>query len=467
MPVNRWLLNLMFALLLLIYPAGPAAGEVKVYPETIRVGILQDVPSVTFDLSGMYRLVDENSGKVIADNAGESSWTAEAGRAGIVLMRNGSLYGEYVGPVIAEEKKVRFGIETGDGSLVQHDNLLGFAVSSGSEVDLRFLGKDTGTIYYVDGSGEVNRLAASESTGLVSINKNNQQKPYRGSLEIRRIGSLITAINELPIEEYLYGVVPAEMPVMFPIEALKAQAVTARSYIISQLGSYASYGFDVLDNQSNNIYGGFNQENPVSTRAVEETRGLVLVYRGQPVAAFYHASSGGFTDNSEDVWTNALGYIKAKPDPADANDKYYHWSVTYSASQLAQMVNSQLKTYWPDMNSYSSVTDLQEIESTAGGRVKKLLILGMDTNGSPQQVMVFNAERVRTILSLKSAMFTLSKTDDPDGNLSSVTITGNGWGHGLGMSQWGAAGLAGQGYSFQDILQYYYTGVDLVTYYGK
>ncbi|WP_051273180.1 SpoIID/LytB domain-containing protein [Desulfotruncus alcoholivorax] len=467
MPVNRWLLNLLFALMLLLCPAGFAAGEVKVYPETIRVGILQDMPSINFDLSGRYRLVDGNSGKVIAEDAGDSSWTAEVGQNGIVLMQNGSLYGEYVGPVKAEEKNFKVGIETGDGSVIQQDNLLGFAVASGSEGKSSFLGKDPGTQYYVDGSGKVKRLATSDSINLVSIYKNNQQRSYRGSFEIRRIGNLITAINELPIEEYLYGVVPAEMPVMFPSEALKAQAVAARSYVISQLGSYASYGFDVLDNQSNHVYGGFNKENPVAAKAVDETRGLVLVYRGQPVAAFYHSSSGGFTDNSEDVWTNFLGYIRAKPDPADANDKYYNWSVTYSASQLTQMINGQLKKYWPKMNNYSSVTDLQVIEHTAGGRVKKLLILGTDINGSPQQVVVFNADRVRIILGLKSALFNFSKTSDQDGNLSSVAITGSGWGHGLGMSQWGAAGLAGQGYSFQDILQYYYTGVDLVTYYGK
>jgi len=119
---------------------------------------------------------------------------------------------------------------------------------------------------------------------------------------------------------------------------------------------------------------------------------------------------------------------------------------------------------YPD---FSLITDVREVQLTSTGqRVKRLLIEGCDTAGNPMQVDINNSDRVRVVLGLNSSLFSMQKDIDANGKLCGVVINGSGLGHGLGMSQWGASGLAMEGYNYQDILQYYYTGVDMVNNYG-
>jgi stage II sporulation protein D len=185
-----------------------------------------------------------------------------------------------------------------------------------------------------------------------------------------------------------------------------------------------------------------------------------MTYRGQAVDAVFHSSSGGYTENSEDIWSNTVDYLRARPDPSDKNDKHYNWSITYTQEQLINLINKA-------GYNFSKVTDLIEVERTStGARVKRMSFVGLDASGNPITEDIYNANAVRTVLNLKSAMFTLNKKFDDNQNLIDVTIQGNGWGHGLGMSQYGALGLAKQGYNYQDILKYYYTGVEISGSYG-
>ncbi len=459
-----WIIAVL--LMVVLWPRGPAWCDVKVVPHTVRVGLMQNVPQVSFVVQGNYKLINLYTGQVIAGE-GEGCWVVENTGGLCQVFRDSEYVGLYNGPIKVESYNAGVrAILSGGGKLLQKDSLDGLAVQ-GVGSDVNYLDVDQASCAVIDQNGRVKRLPRGE-LNIVGLEKGGQVKHYRENFEIRPGEKGLTVINELPIEQYLYGVVPAEMPASFPAEALKAQAVVARSYLIAQLGSYASFGFDVLDNQSNQVYEGYDGENPVTGMAVDATNSMVLVDHDRPVAAFFHSSSGGYTENSEDVWNDKLGFIRTIEDPYDKNSKYYNWSVTYSGSELVILINRQLKSYINgcEFVELAVITDLKELEWTASGqRVKKLLIEGIDIEGSPQAYTVANADRVRIVLGLQSALFTMQKQTDPGvEEISSVTFNGSGWGHGMGMSQYGAAGMASQGYSFQDILQYYYTGVELIKY---
>ncbi len=459
-------LSLVFMVATFLWPQAPALADVRVNHDTVRVGIAQQMPEVRLTFQGCYRLVDAYNNSIIAETNPSETWTVANVGGFTVLNRNGNNQGLYKGSLRAEEIKAEQSILSGGGILQQKDSLSGLAVLSAGS-GLRYI-NDSGDLRALDGNGRVTALSQG-GLNLFGIEKYGRIARYRGNVEIMPAGAGLTVINELSMEHYLYGVVPAEMPASFPLEALKAQAVAGRTYVIAQLGSYGSQGFDVLDNQQNQVYQGYDGENPQTTRAVDETAGKVLVYKGQLISAFFHSSSGGHTENCEDVWRDSLGYIRAREDPADFNNKYYNWTVAYSLEQLTRVVNDKLKSFsnpgpYPQ---FSLVTDIKEVQRTSSGqRVKRLLIEGCDAAGNPMQVDINNSDRVRVVLGLNSALFSMQKEIDINGMLSGVVINGSGLGHGLGMSQWGASGLAMEGYNYQDILQYYYTGVDMLNNYG-
>ncbi|MCL2336968.1 MAG: SpoIID/LytB domain-containing protein [Firmicutes bacterium] len=438
--------------------------------DRVRVEIATHLPEVKLVFQGRYQLVDTLSGDVIAATDPSETWTVANENGLLRLQRNGENEGLDHGSIkAAGEVESGQTILSGANTLQQKNSLAGLAVLSAG-TGLSHIGAG-GDLRVLDGKGGITSVSRGARGGLnlFSLDEYGAVSHYRGSVELIADGAGVKVINELPVEQYLYGVVPAEMPVSFPPEALKAQAVASRTYVQTQLGSHAIQGFDVTDNQQNQVYRGYDSEQPQASQAVDETAGEVLTYQGQPISAYFHASSGGDTENSEDVWNEPLEYIRAREDPADLNSKYYNWTVTYSAAQLTQVINEKLQglSNAVPYSVFAQVTDLQEVQRTASGqRVKRLLIEGLDAAGNPVQAEIYNADRVRMALGLNSSLFSMQKEVDANGLLSSVVISGSGLGHGLGMSQWGASGLAAQGYNYREILQYYYTGVELVSNYG-
>jgi stage II sporulation protein D len=455
----------MLAATFLLNRPDAARGAVTVVPETVRVGLTLQAPEVSIRIQGNYRLISgqgEDQSQLITPGATWQVW-AEGGLLNVY--RDGARIGAYPGPVRLERVEQRVGIAYGNGSVTQK--------LTGEEL---FVMGDDGRVSTLQGIAGGIQVASAGGSGWLQLDGGlnllelavggNAGAKYRGNLELRLDNGGLTVINELPIEEYLYGVVPAEVYASWPEEALKAQAVAARTYLLSQFGARSSQGFDVLANQMNQVYRGYNCEQPAATRAVDATAGQVLTSNKRPIAAFFHSSSGGYTENSEDVWLDTLSYIRWRPDPFDFNSRHYNWTVSYSQQELVQVLRN--KGYLFNRNVvFSRIDDLQEVSKTASGaRVQKLVIKGLDFEGRPDAVEVSNADRVRIALGLKSALFQLDKQVDAGGGLQSVTIRGSGNGHGLGMSQWGAYGMAGQGYNYQDILKYYYTGVGLSPNYG-
>ncbi len=271
---------------------------------------------------------------------------------------------------------------------------------------------------------------------------------YRGKTLVVPTEKGLTAVNYVDLEQYLYSVIGGEMGSRFPQEALKAQAVAARSYALFQRQKSRSTYFDVGDTPAWQVYDGVSDESAATLTAVDATAGQVLTYNGEIIEAVFHSSAGGCTENVEDVWTQALPYLRAVKSP-DEGTPNYQWTVTFSPEDLSKRI--------------SGVGKIEEIgveKATTCGRAQSIKIKG------DKGVRTLDGDDFRLALGLKSTLIQeFKKLDTPgatskDKGKNSVTttiqITGRGFGHGLGLSQWGAYNLALKGINYQTILEQYY-----------
>ncbi|MEN9233377.1 MAG: SpoIID/LytB domain-containing protein [Gloeomargarita sp. DG02_1_bins_92] len=273
---------------------------------------------------------------------------------------------------------------------------------------------------------------------------------YRGRLRLVARADGLLAVNHVPLEEYLYSVVGSEMYPYWPLEALKAQAVAARSFVLFRLRRPADPDFDVGRTVTWQAYKGYSRESDSTREAVNATRGEVVTHRGQIIEAVYHAASGGHTENVEDIWSAPRPYLRGVPD-FDQEAPVYSWQKTFTQAQLSRI--------FPGLG---QVTSFTPVRTTPQGRVMQMQVTG--TAGSK----TYTGAELRRLLDLRSTLFQVTPTqsdiastqvvNQPNG---SFAFQGRGFGHGLGMSQWGAFGLAQRGYNYQQILQYYYQGTEV------
>ena len=258
---------------------------------------------------------------------------------------------------------------------------------------------------------------------------------YRGAVQVIPDGKQLIAIDRVDLEQYLYSVLGAEMSKDFPAEALKAQAVAARTYALYRSRAATKKLFDVDCTQDSQVYRGLTSEANTTQAAVDATKGQIVTYHGKPILAVFHSASGGHTENVEDIWSDKMPYLRGVPD-YDLGTPGYEWSKTFTASQLSQILKvNQIQTIAADrLTQYGSVVSLKVI----GDKEKTL-----------------TGSQIRTTLKLRSLRFTISPT--PDG----YVFNGRGYGHALGMSQWGAYSMAQQGMTYATILAHYYSGVEL------
>jgi len=178
----------------------------------------------------------------------------------------------------------------------------------------------------------------NKEKSIINVNGKN----YRGNVEIRRFSdSDMTVINHLSMQEYLYGVVPREIGGNSPLEAVKAQAIVARTYATKNYSRRKKWGFDLYPTVDDQAYGGYDWENPNSNNAVDETDGQVVVYNGELIGGYYFSTSGGYTESSENVWGGKLDYLKAVPDyyePEVAGNT--SWEVEYTAKEIKDKLAS-------------------------------------------------------------------------------------------------------------------------------
>jgi stage II sporulation protein D len=276
---------------------------------------------------------------------------------------------------------------------------------------------------------------------------------YRGEVDLVRESSGISVINRLNIEDYLASVIGREMYNTWPQEALKAQAVASRSYAVFKLQRPKSKLFDVLDTTTSQVYVGLEGEANSTQEAVKATAGEVLMYQGKVIEAVFHSSSGGHTENSENVWQTIVPYLRGVED-FDQSSPSYQWTLNLTAPQLRQRI--------PGVGDILSMTPAK---SSPTGRILTLKVQG--TKGE----RLIKGTEVRKALGLKSTLFTAkpefglvagkSVPSRPIGFL----VSGRGYGHGLGMSQWGAYSLATQNKTYKEILMHYFQGTTLKSVY--
>ncbi len=279
--------------------------------------------------------------------------------------------------------------------------------------------------------------------------------PYRGKLCInyRKDKDNLTAVNEVELEEYLYGVVPNEMGYAWPTEALKAQAVAARTYALHDLKKHASEGYNVCATTHCQVYRGQQKEHARTTAAVDETQGEYLVYNGKAIASLFHASGGGYTEHSENVWGQKVPYLRGVPD----YDKH-PWEVKMTLGKLESALKKAGKSVGEIREIKLSKLDKQPVrENDRGisGRVRTMTIEG------ERGTVRLNGTEVRSMFGLKSTLFDIDKRTFKGKESEAFTISGYGFGHGLGMSQWGAKVMAEKKKDYREILEHYYSGTDI------
>lgn len=453
--MKKWILPAILWLLVLAWPGCAWAQE------TIRVGLGTGFTSAQVRVySGIYCLIDTATNSVLAEGGGGTVWNV-APLGSVVMVSSPS-----------------------DNAPVAAAALLVQAQGQPAVFSIN------GTLYRGD-------LMVKTSSG----------------------GNSLTAINLIDLEQYLYGVVGEEIGYNAPEQALKAQAVACRTYAAARLTAQASASWDVGVGTSTQTYAGFAAESKPGfasvKAAVDATEGQVIYYQGSLIEAYYHSNAGGHTENSENVWYQAKPYLRGVPspwdeyaltcrpqDPEDWPARTYEWKKTLSLGQLQRAIDDYA-AFHPE----AKIGNLQEIipdrtakdgGSTVSGRATSVILVG------EEETVVLPADVARSIFGLNSTCFEISADSrvsvlsavpglavrdaqalvalDGSGNASrlngesstfwvegaggetrqlsktgaSMIFSGRGYGHGVGMSQWGAWGMAVSGYSYQDILEHYY-----------
>jgi stage II sporulation protein D len=335
-------------------------------------------------------------------------------------------------------------------------------------------------------------IVIESANGLVRIGG----KTYRGIGEVGFNSSgTLAGINELPLEEYLYSVVPKELPPVpyGEVEAQKAQAIAARTYAIANLGKRGKDGYDLLPTPHDQVYGGYEVEHPISTQAVQETTGVIATYEDNLITTVYNSTSGGFSANNEDVWnSDPVPYLRGVPDAERGKalqhvptlevfknhsnptslraekegdfesdwSRYHRWTFEWTSEEMSTVLSDYFNTDVGD------VLEINVLERSNSGRVLKIEFV--TENGTYYE----NKDRIRWSLKyinnwggqsvlLSTLFFIEPVTDNSTKEVTGFRTYGGGWGHGVGLSQTGAVGMAEKGYTYEEILKHFYQGIEL------
>ncbi|MBS4190239.1 SpoIID/LytB domain-containing protein [Bacillus sp. FJAT-49705] len=437
--MKKFISILASLLLLLVYlPTDSKAAELVKYPFEVNVSVYLST-SVTLTVNGNYQLNNKDTGEITPVPKG-TSITVKKDGSNVSVSMNGSTLNAVKGFDLQEQ--------IGEGlSLVRASN------------------------------------------GIT----------YRGSFFLKPNGSKIEIINILDMEDYLKGVVPSEMPASFPKEALKAQAIAARSYAANTLM--------LTSTASSQVYRGYTGEDARTNTAIKETEGLLVKYNGKPIQAFFFSTSGGRTANVGDVWNSKqehFPYLVSVDDPYESSP-FSNWSETFTPETLlksfgfkdlsAQIYDitlsktgangevsgvtlktsagdktvtgneSVIRSYFPINNPqlYNKLQSNWFDVQTNGSAAQNLSVQtssGTSDLGDIKGQKVQTANGEVTLTDSKVSIQTANGviTNEGTGNITSITLNGKGWGHRIGMSQYGAKGFAEKGWTAEQILTHYYQG---------
>lgn len=325
-----------------------------------------------------------------------------------------------------------------------------------------------------DGDAPTQPLHLTTTAPGAVVSVNGQR--YRGELALASVDSAVRVINHVGIEAYLRGVVPRELGVRSPAEraALEAQAVAARSYAVVRLGN-ASRAFDLVATTGDQVYGGVAAENPTADAAIAATAGLVLYYGDRVVSAPYFSTCGGSTAQPDEVWRQrGEPFLQRVSDRIPGTDRYYcdiaprfRWERSWRGDTLTAVIERYLRAYTrgAPAAAFGAVRGISVEGRTPSGRVTAIRI---DTERGSYRV---EGNDTRYVLRspggelLNSTYFSPDVVEGPDGRLARLTLRGLGYGHGVGMCQWGAIGRARAGQDFRTILRTYFPGTTVARAY--
>lgn len=319
---------------------------------------------------------------------------------------------------------------------------------------------------------------------------------YRGSIEVRRNAqSDMTVINVLPLEHYLYGVLPGEIEPSANPEALKAQAVASRTYVLSNMGKHGELGFDLCNTTGCQVYKGFSCEKPASNKAADDTENEIVMYEGSPAKVYYFSSSGGMTEDVRYVWGDAVPYLTSVSDKYESGNSWnYNWQFTCTADEIKKiMIGRNIDI--------GDIVNVEIREVSPAGRVTELAVIGTSDeviykrSGCKYALSqlnsqwytistdagIFHIETLKTdffedsvvnkkvmtknglqSIKLRDNKITIISAGGKEKSFSimptAYTFTGKGWGHSVGMSQEGAKGMADAGFAYDEILKHYFQG---------
>lgn len=407
-------------LLLMIFSGcGGPPSRVRIQPvsrdhiPTIRVGILTDQRQVKITGTGRFQVVDRESGEIVGESSRGHVWALAPSGAWIEpTTPEGQSQGLYTGPI---------------------------------------------------------HIKPAERGGRIWVSG----REYRGIIELRTNGQgLLTVVNELDVENYLRGVVPVEIGRLktSQIAAVKAQAIAARTYVLARRGRRKALGFDVYGTVNDQVYRGHNVESSVTDQAIAETHGMIAMYKGQMIDTYYSSTCGGTTDNIDEGWKSSpIPYLRSVKDKGRGlgdfcyASPWYRWSARWDRASLERILASSLPASARRRGGKIELYDIRIRKRSKSGRVQ---LLEIRTNQGKAE---FRGDEIRSILrrptqgnpALRSTLFNLKIQKDGNGRPKNIMVEGGGFGHGIGLCQTGAIGMADRGYQFDQILKHYYRGVDL------
>lgn len=354
-------------------------------------------------------------------------------------------------------------------------------------------------------SGTISFKCPEGLLGVKNLKRAGAQALYRGNLDIVKssTGVQFNLVNRLPVEDYLKGVVPNEMPVRFGLEALKAQSVAARNYVLSPRVK-SSPNYDVVDSVASQVYFGANSEKELGNQAVSQTEGIVALYDWDLILAQYSSTAGGYTESYSHAFSDpktkafpseekpylkakpdilyqkplrseeaASAYYKSTPDAYDIRSPYFRWTREWQAEELrkaleqtlvAQSSTGFVKPVFNKGDTLDKLIELKVVRRGDSGKIVEMEIVTQSQTYKVYKELVIRRLLTKNGSALPSANVVFENAQDDEGNLVSVKAYGGGFGHGVGMSQYGAGFMGSELHlTFDKILQHYYSGIILGT----
>ena len=369
-----------------------------------------------------------------------------------------------------------------------------------------------GDILKITGStGPINiRTSENGTIGITNLKRAGKPATYRGRIDLIRNPQSkgFAIVNVLNLQNYLKGVVPNEMPVAFGLEALKAQCVAARNYVMKATEKYAPF-YDVYDSVASQVYFGAKTEKELSNRAVEETDGLFSLYNGKLTLALYSSTAGGYTESYDNAFIDKSNgffsnsphpYLKAvpdivgmkslsdeesarefyttKPETYDNDSPLFRWTREWEMNEFIEMLNKTMleqksRPNFTEKDKFSHLKEVRIKQRGTSGKVMHIEIVTENGTYTFAKELVLRRLFKKNGKALPSANFVCDSYIDENG-ITKIKFTGGGFGHGVGMSQFGAGKMGKKGYKFVDILEHYYSDttvgtlpVKLTSEYGK